>query len=57
MFAPVLLIASLICAAVATILGFDWLTGGKYFGWLAASLFFLVASFLVGHVPGWRRGD
>ena len=43
------LVAALILAGVATVLGFRWFgTDGEHWeGWISASLFFLVLSFIL----------
>ncbi len=44
----ILLVASIICFAIATLLGFDVVTSQHILGWLSLGLLFLAASFLIG---------
>lgn len=50
MITIVLVVASLVCSAVAFLIDHGTLSAGGYGQWLAAALFFLAASFLP-----WRK--
>lgn len=52
MIGLVLLAVSALCLFVAALLGFDVISGGNYFGWLAAGLLAWAVAELVG---GWGR--
>lgn len=60
MLAPLLLLVSTFCLAIATAIGFTWIDSTYGLGWLALGLLLLVASMLVGPARGYltsRRSD
>ncbi len=54
----ILLVIALICALVAGLSDFGWLLNADHpLGWVAFSLVFFIASFLVGPAVALRRGE
>ncbi len=47
----VLLVAAVLCGAIAALLGFGVFSGSHLLGWLSLAVTFLAASALVAHVP------